>query len=230
MGLADLIIRDMERRSRAKGHADGFSNGQFQGNVEAFDRAIKKRPELADMINLKLKRIRVILSIVQTYPDGVPESIVLPIIEKILNGDTTTTEMTSATHLSKIIEGLKETGYLSDARSIAADQDKSWLKITPLGKRYLYRESSTKKPFMSAIEDIRDLMSMDFEEMYYSEKLRLAEYLDSFDLEYRPKSIQQFINSENGKKLENWFATNRHIKISDRIFGNDPIILVKSYF
>ena len=91
------------------------------------------------MINLKLQRIRVILGVAQTYPDGVPESIVLPIIEKILNSDTTDTETTSTTHLSKIIEGLKNTGYLSDAKSIAADQDKSWLKITPLGKRYLYR-------------------------------------------------------------------------------------------
>lgn len=224
MGLADLIIRDTERRSRVKGHADGFANGQFQGHVEAFEQEIKKRPELADMINLKLKRIRVILSVVQTYPDGVPESIVLPIIEKILNSDTTDTETTTATHLSKIIEGLKNTGYLSDARSIAADQDKSWLKITPLGKRYLYRESSTEKPFMSAIKDIQELMSMDFEEMYYSEKRRLAEYLDSFDPEYRPNSIQKFINSENGKKLEKWFATNRDIKISDRFFGDDPII------
>ena len=77
---------------------------------------------------------------------------------------------------------------------------------------------------MSAIKDIQELMSMDFEEMYYSEKRRLAEYLDSFDPEYRPNSIQKFINSENGKKLEKWFATNRHIKISDRFFGDDPII------
>ena len=80
---------------------------------------------------------------------------------------------------------------------------------------------------MSAIKDIQELMSMDFEEMYYSEKRRLAEYLeylDSFDPEYRPNSIQKFINSENGKKLEKWFATNRHIKISDQFYGDDPII------
>lgn len=224
MGLADLIIRESERRSRVAGYADGFANGQWQGYVEAFDQAIKERPELADIIDLKSKRTRVILSVVQTYPDGMPEPIVLPIIEKILNSDTTTTETTTATHLSKIIKGLKNTGYLSDARSIAADQDKNWLKVTPLGKRYLYRESGTETPFISAIKNVHELMSMGFEEMYYSEKLRLAEYLDSFDPEYRPNSIQKFINSENGKKLEKWFATNRDIKISDRFFGDDPII------
>ena len=41
MGLADLIIRDTERRSRVKGRADGFANGQFQGHVEAFEKEIK---------------------------------------------------------------------------------------------------------------------------------------------------------------------------------------------
>ena len=61
MGLADLIIRDTERISRVKGRADGFANGQFQGHVGAFEQEIKKRPELTDMINLKLKRGNYIL-------------------------------------------------------------------------------------------------------------------------------------------------------------------------
>ena len=77
---------------------------------------------------------------VKLYEDGVPESHALPIIMRILGNLKDTKEK----HLQTVINELRNSGHLYSFEDMKRENKGYWLKITPLGEKYLNEYDETQ--------------------------------------------------------------------------------------
>ena len=108
-----------------------------KGRQEVLNWLAEEHPEIAaQYISSKfptLKETKVILSVAKLYEGGVPESHALPIIMKMLG----TLKDTEKEHLQNVIKELRDSGHLYSFKHMKREYKPYWLKITPLGEKYL---------------------------------------------------------------------------------------------
>ena len=114
-----------------------------EGRQQVLDWLAEEHPEIAaQYVSSQFptqKETKVILGVVKLYDEGVPESYALPIIMRIL-GKETKSEKESVTykvHLHDMINDLRDSGYLHSFEDMKCENKGYWLKITPLGEKYL---------------------------------------------------------------------------------------------
>ena len=108
-----------------------------EGRQEVLNWLAEEHPEIAfQYVSSKfpaLKETKVILSVVKLYEEGVPESHALPIISGILGN----LKGTEKEHLQNVINDLRNSGHLYSFEDMKRKNKGYWLKITPLGEKYL---------------------------------------------------------------------------------------------
>lgn len=108
-----------------------------EGRQQVLNWLAEEHPEIAfQYVSSKFpafKETRVILSVVKLYEEGVPESHALPIISGIFG----TLKGTEKEHLQNVINELRNSGHLYSFEDMKHQNKGYWLKITPLGEKYL---------------------------------------------------------------------------------------------
>ena len=116
---------------------DYYETRYKDGRTEIFDRLSKKYPEVAleyvSSPSQEPEEKKVILGVVKLYEGGVPESHALPIIMRILS----TLKDPDEEYLKNVINELRNSGHLYSFEYMKREYKRSWLKITPLGEKYL---------------------------------------------------------------------------------------------
>ena len=114
-----------------------------KGRQEVLDWLTEEHPEIAAQYVTSQfptqKETKAILGVVKLYEEGLPESYALPIIMRIL-GLLQNPENEYATHkirLQDMTNELRKSGHLYSFEDMKREYKRDWLKITPLGEKYL---------------------------------------------------------------------------------------------